>query len=108
VLAKHFFGGEALLYVGERDDGAAAGAHLERHGDVRDREHRAVAPEEPVQVAADGLAGGEVLGRDADGAAQRPGRLLDPRLQAGGGEGRGGHQEESDEDGEGTFEAHAS
>ena len=68
--------------------------------DARGRERR-------VRVHEDGLAGGEVLGRDAHGAAQRAHRLLDPRLEAGGGEGRGGHQEEGDEDGEGTVEAHA-
>ena len=69
--------------------------------DARGRELR-------VRVHEDGLAGGEVLGRDAHGAAQRPHRLLDPQLERLAAEsGRGGHQEEGDEDGEGTVEAHA-
>ena len=47
---------QPLRDVGERHDRAAALGHIERHRQVRDREHRPVASEEPVDVARDRLA----------------------------------------------------
>jgi hypothetical protein len=46
----------ARLDVGERDDRATPVPHVERHRDIGHGELRAVAAEEPVEVAADGLA----------------------------------------------------
>ena len=56
VLVEHPLGAHAVVDVGEGDDGAAALGQVDRHRDVRDREHRPVAADEPVQLAGDGLA----------------------------------------------------
>ena len=57
VLAQHLVSAQARLDVAEGHDRPTASWHLDRHGDVGDREHRAVAPEEPVQLARDRVAG---------------------------------------------------
>ena len=56
MVAEHPLGAQAVLDVGEGHDGATALPQLDRRRDVGDGKHRAVAPEEPVQIAADRLA----------------------------------------------------
>ena len=58
ALAQHLLRTEPGLDVGEGHDRTAPVRHVERDGDVGHREHRAVAPEEPVQLARHGLARG--------------------------------------------------
>ena len=50
VGAQFPFGAQPVLDVGEGDDGTAPFPHLDRCRDVRDGEHRAISPEEPVQI----------------------------------------------------------
>jgi hypothetical protein len=76
VLAQHLFAGRTVLDIRERHHGAPAVAHLERHRDVGDREYRAVAPNEPVQIACDGLARGpREQHRRVGGGVRRPVRV---------------------------------
>jgi hypothetical protein len=56
ALPQHVLGPQPVLDVGERHDRPAALRHVDRYRDIRDREHRSVAPEEPVEVARDRLA----------------------------------------------------
>ena len=62
---------QPVLDVGEGHDGAAAAVHLERDRRVGDGEHRAVAPDEPVEVARDLLAGRERPEERAVGGGER-------------------------------------
>ena len=77
VLAQHALGAQAVLDVGEGHDRAAALPHLDRHRDVGDGEERSVAPDEPVQIARDRLAGGpREQHRAVRGGIGRPVRVL--------------------------------
>jgi hypothetical protein len=56
VIASQPLLADAILGVGERHNGTATLRHLARHRSVGDGQHRAVAPNELVQIARDDLA----------------------------------------------------
>lgn len=57
AFAQRLLGTPPLLDVGESDHSAAAVRHVDRRRNVRHREHRSVAPEEPIELAPHRLTG---------------------------------------------------
>ena len=77
ALVQRRLGAQAIRDVGEDHAGAAALRHLDRHRDIGDGKRRAVAPEEPIQIARDRPAGGSrELHRALGGAIGRPVRVF--------------------------------